>query len=325
MYCIIDNTTDPYWNLACEEYLLKYFDQPVFRLWRNENSVIIGRNQNALSEIDMDFVRREGVKVVRRLTGGGAVFHDLGNINFSFASQRIKDEDTIAMFRRFTAPVIDALRDLGIPATLEGRNDLTIDGRKFSGNAICIHQDRILQHGTLLFSSSISNLSGALKVRPEKFSDKAVKSNRSRVTNISEHLPEPMTVEQFIDYLRLKIGRSCETYQYSAADLQNISRLAREKYSTPEWNFGHSPRYSFHRCEKLSGGMVEVMLQVEGGVIREIAIYGDYFFCRPSSEICALLQGCPHTYEKIAERLSTVTFDDYFCGISAADFVRLFF
>ena len=145
--------TDPYWNLAAEEYLLKEFQQPIFRLWRNQNAIIVGRYQNTLAEVDINYVKENSIKVVRRLTGGGAVFHDLGNLNFTFIEARIPGEDASAMFRRFTQPIIEALNNIGIKAYLEGRNDLLIEGRKFSGNAVCIHNNRILQHGTLLFNA----------------------------------------------------------------------------------------------------------------------------------------------------------------------------
>ncbi|MBQ0025561.1 MAG: lipoate--protein ligase [Bacteroidales bacterium] len=324
MYCVIDTTTDPFWNLAEEEYLLKSINKPVFRLWRNEPSVIIGRNQNALAEIDSDYVRSNGIKVVRRLTGGGAVFHDLGNVNFTFVDAAVAGEDTSAMFRRFTAPILSALRNLGVDARLEGRNDLVIDSRKFSGNAVCIHRGRILQHGTLLFSASMNNLAGALRAREEKFTGRAVKSNRSRVTNISEHLPEKMSVEQFISYLSETIGRECTPYKFTEKDIKAIECLAREKYSTDEWNYGKSPKYTFSKCQKFPSGMIEVYLNVEQGIIRSAQIFGDYFFRRPTKEVCDALCGCPHDKKQIAGRLSLLASDDYFCGITPEELLQLF-
>ena len=237
MLCIIDSTTDPYWNLAAEELLLTGIDEPVFRLWRNAPSVIVGRYQNSAAEINTEYVQSHGIPVVRRMTGGGAVFHDLGNVNYTFIDKKIAGEDTASMFRRFTAPVISALRRLGVEASLQGRNDLVIGERKFSGNAVCVHGDRVLQHGCMLFSASVTDLSAALNTRPEKFTGKSVQSNRARVTNISEHLPEgkAMSVEDFIAYLQDYIaGRPGFTLRgYLPQEKADIDRLREESISPP--------------------------------------------------------------------------------------------
>jgi lipoate-protein ligase A len=199
MLCLIRHETDPYFNLAAEEYAMTHFAAECFMLWRNAPAVIVGRHQNTLAEIDADYVRVNDIPVVRRLSGGGAVFHDLGNLNFTF----IADSDGRAQvdFRRFTQPILEALQALGVDARFEGRNDLTIDGRKFSGNAEYVSGNRILHHGTLLFAARMADVSAALRPDPAKFADKAVKSVRSRVTNISEHLSQPMTVLAFRDHL----------------------------------------------------------------------------------------------------------------------------
>ena len=325
MLCITDTRTDPYWNLAAEEYLLDRFTEPVLRLWRNSDSVIIGRNQNASAEINFDFVKEHNVAVVRRLSGGGAVFHDLGNVNFTFIDSADKGEDSAAMFKRFTSPIIDALRGLGVAASLEGRNDLVIDGRKFSGNAMCIHKGRVLQHGTLLFSSSMGNLSGALQTRAEKFIGKAVKSNRSRVTNISEHLPKPMLVEDFRDYLRDFLGASCVPYKLSIKDEETIEAIAESKYRLDSWNFGQSPKSSFSKCVKLNSGLYEVFMDLSGGAICRLEIRGDYFFKLPTEEFCSQMVGVPHIKEKITDRLHQLPVGDYFCGLGPDELADLFF
>ena len=325
MFFIVDRQTDPYINLAAEEYLLHSRNDRVFRLWRNENCVVIGRNQNALKEIDIDYVKANGIKVVRRLSGGGAVFHDIGNVNFTFIDSKRGDEDTSAMFRRFTAPILEAIRSLGADARLEGRNDLTIDGRKFSGNAICVERDRVLMHGTLLFSSSMGNLSAALRNRSVKYSDKAVKSNVSRVTNICDHLKEPMTTEEFIDHLAAFIGREEPRSNYSKEDLESIEALARQKYATDAWNFAASPKYTFSNTAKLSCGVVEITFDVAGGAIERLAIGGDFFFTRPIEEFCRKMTGCPHTKEKIAGRIKEIAPGDYFAGVSCEELTDMFF
>ena len=329
MYFVIDKLTDPQWNLAAEEYLFKHLNEPVFRLWQNENAVIVGHHQNALAEINIDYVSQNGIKVVRRLTGGGAVFHDLGNVNFTFIDNRIDNEDTSSMFARFTKPIIEALEGLGVKAYLEGRNDLLIDGRKFSGNAVAVYKNRVLQHGTLLFSSSMADLSQALASRPEKFTGKSVQSNRSRVTNISEHLAQPMSVESFIDYMDNYIRNSramdYKLYSYSSKDLCEISKLKAEKYSKEWWNFGQSPKYQFSKVEKFNGGLLEVYLNVEKGVISEIKIFGDYFFTKETAEIENLLVGTMHNYESVKSALLDIEISDYFSNISKEEFISILF
>ena len=334
MLYIKENNTDPYWNLAAEEYLLKEFNQPIFRLWRNDNAIIVGHYQNTLAEVDINYVKENGVKVVRRLTGGGAVFHDLGNLNFTFIDNRREGEDAAAMFKRFTAPILDALKELGIEATLEGRNDLLIDGQKFSGNAICIHKNRILQHGTLLFSSSIANLSAALKSRPEKFIGKAVQSTRSRVTNISAHLKpnnkqidrenslvemgsinreqlnSVMNILEFKNYLGEYISsqyiNTIQPYSYREQDLKAIETLRDTKYSQDSWNFGSSPAYSYSKVCKFSGGLLEIYMSVKSGKIVDLKIMGDYFFTLPTQEFIDTMIGVEHTREAIEEQIEKI-------------------
>ncbi|MEN6618993.1 MAG: lipoate--protein ligase [Rikenellaceae bacterium] len=328
MFCIIDHSTDPYWNLAAEEYLFKNFDAPVFRLWQNDNAIIIGQHQNALAEINLDYVRQNGIKVVRRLTGGGAVFHDLGNVNFTFIDNRIDEEDSATMFARFTKPIIDALGKLGVKAYLEGRNDLLIDGKKFSGNAVAVYRDRVLQHGTLLFSSSMNTLSNALASRPEKFVSKSIKSNIARVTNIGEHLAQPMTIRDFTDFMEREINSINQNlyklYTYSDQDLKAIEKLRDEKYSQDWWNYGSSPNYQYSKVKQFPGGLIEVYLKVNKGRISDIKIYGSYFFLKETQEIENILAGAEHTPEGIGARLKKINLSDYFNNVAREEFLSLF-
>ena len=316
MYLVLDTTTDARWNLAVEEYLLTQRSEPFFRLWQNADSVIIGRHQNAYAEIDLDFVRAHDIPVVRRMTGGGAVFHDLGNVNYSFFD--LKE-------RRFTDVILDALQELGLEGRCEGRNDLTLNGRKFSGTAICRHGARVLEHGTLLFNASYERLAAALRPRPEKFAGKAVQSVRSRVTNLAEHLAGTMDVRGFMDFLARQIGAAldCIPYTVTADDLAAIARLRDARFGNPAWNFGASPAYRFSNVRKFPSGLLEAHFDVNGGRICDLHIYGDYFFQRPTEEFCARLEGCPHEANAIAGRLSEVATGEYFSGLTVDDVVSL--
>lgn len=324
MLSIIDNHTDPYWNLAAEEYLLGRFSQPVFRLWQNAPAVVVGRNQNARAEINNGFIVSRGIAVVRRLSGGGAVYHDLGNVNYTFLDSNSQSESSGDMFRRFTAPVIEALAKLGVEAKLEGRNDLTISGLKFSGNAIYVRGGRMMHHGTLLFDTDLDDMAAALSSDTSKFTGRAVASRRSRVTNILPHLAKPMTASQFMDFVGQQIASRAEIYDYTPEDLEAISLMADSKYRTEEWNFAASPAYSYSKTARFACGTLTLTAKVEKGTIEGLAISGDYFFTRDTTEFCEAMRGCPATKEKIAERASQLPFGDYFNGITLEELCSLF-
>ena len=328
MYYIIDKGTDPQWNLAAEEYLFKKFKEPIFRLWQNGNSIIVGHHQNTFAEINVEYVLENKIPVVRRLTGGGAVFHDMGNVNFTFIDNIEENEESSAMFARFTKPIIDALRKLGVEAYLEGRNDLLIDGKKFSGNAVARYKNRVLQHGTLLFSSSMANLSNALASRPEKFTGKSVQSNRSRVTNIEEHLKTPMTIQEFIDFLHNEIAgkenSGYNLYSYSKEDIEAIGKLYSERYSRDSWNYGNSPKYQYSKVKKFPAGLVELYFEVDKGIITDIKIYGDYFFNKETPELENIIRGSRHTHKSLEELIKKINLSDYISNIEGEEFLSMF-
>ncbi|ACU88965.1 lipoate--protein ligase [Desulfomicrobium baculatum] len=322
----IHNTcTNPAFNLAAEEWLLRNTDTDIFMLWRNEPAVIVGRNQNTVSEIDEEFVRERGISVIRRLTGGGAVFHDLGNVNFTFI--QLGKQSRHLDFHRFTAPIMEALQAMGVNCQFEGRNDLVIDGQKFSGNAQLLEKDRVLHHGTLLFSSQMADLSGALKVNPVKYADKAVKSVTKRVTNISSHLPEPIDVETFVHRVMAHIsGHESENLPGLRTDEEAaINELVESKYGTWDWNFGSSPNYGFTRSTRTEGGVVEVHLDVQHGRIEQARIFGDFFGARAVSELESLLAGCRHERGDLSKLLEDVPVGDFIRNVDAATFIDCLF
>ena len=323
MLIIRRHNTDPYFNLATEEYVLKEIKDDSFMLWRNAPSIIVGKHQNTLSEINLDYVKENNIKVVRRLSGGGAVFHDLGNLNFTFTMQ---GESNLIDFRKYTEPILEVLINLGIDARFEGRNDLTIEGKKFSGNAMHIWKNKVLSHGTLLFSSHMPDLRKALNADPLKFTDKAVKSVRSRVTNISEHLKVPMDVMEFSALIEKHIMEKYPDailYDLSEEDHERIREMVKTKYGTWEWNFGYSPKYNFRKVLRTrNSGTLEFIIDVVDGIIRELRIFGDYFNLCETEVIEDALKNVPHSEVRIREALKPYNINDYFNNLTIEEFIE---
>lgn len=296
-----NDSTDPYFNLAAEQYLLDTEDEPVFMLWRNDRSVIIGRNQNAYAEIDRAFTESRGIAVVRRLTGGGAVFHDLGNVNFTFTLPRA--QCPALDFGRFCEPIVRVLNGLGVPARLSGRNDMTADGRKFSGNAQCVYNGKVMHHGTILFSADTSEMAGALRVDPEKMESKGIKSVRARVCNLSEYLPGMDVLEL---KRRLESAVEADPVSFTEEQIRGVEELKRTKYATWEWNFGRSHEFRTSVKRRFPFGSVTASYTADGGRITEAAFSGDFFGVLPTETAAARLVGCRLVKEELLERLEDV-------------------
>ncbi|MCC5916735.1 MAG: lipoate--protein ligase [Cryomorphaceae bacterium] len=327
MLCIQHSSTDPYFNIATDEFIFKHIDEDVFMLWQNDNAIIVGKHQNALAEINVEYVKKKGIHVVRRLSGGGAVYHDMGNLNFSFTHTGT-DSSKMVDFRKYTQPIIDVLQSLGVEATFEGRNDLMIKGKKFSGNAEHVIGKKVLHHGTLLFSSEMRDISGALKINPLKYKDRAIKSVPKRVTNIVDHLGTPITLENFREKIMehvLSRFENAKMYSFTENDLQRIQKIRDEKYATWDWNFGYSPKYDFSQGVRTKGGTIEVHLNADRGIITAVKILGDYFHLRPVEDFESQLVGCPHEENALREKLRKIEPEKYFKDIGVDDLLTTFF
>ena len=325
MEFFINTAHDPAYNLALEELLASEYDREFLMLWRNGPSVIVGRNQNTLAEIDADAVRELGVKVVRRTTGGGAVYHDLGNFNYTIARfGRLTQQESFADSARV---VVAALRTLGIPAEFSGRNDIIVAGRKISGSARRVFRDRTLFHGTMLFDVDLGVLGRVLNPDAEKIRAKGVKSVRSRVMNLRELFPA-WTVEtfreKFVSALLTGIGAE-KPSPLPDGFTERAEQLAVSRYRTREWNFGSPYPYDFKNRRRFPGGTVEVALRVENDRISSIRFHGDFFGDAPVEELSELLVGAPLRPDAILDRLARVRLDDYLRGISPAELASLFY
>ena len=326
MLVIKNNNTNPHFNLACEEHFFLARKEEIFMIWQNAPSIIIGVNQNAMSQVNGEYVAENKINIVRRITGGGAVYHDLGNVNFTFIEN---DANGGTNFSKYIERIIAFLQTLGIDAKFEGRNDIVINGLKISGNSGIVKNGRILHHGTLLFDTDLENVSKALFVSKEKYQDKAVDSVRKRVTNINDFLAKKLTVADFISRLAKYFTVSSEnaiSYDLTSQDIDLINALAAQKYSTWEWNIGHSPKYNFHKTEKTKGGLVEIFLDVDSGIIKNISIRGDYFNLKDISLIENFLIGKKHSLIELEKVLSeNFVMEDFFVNISLQELLNCIF
>lgn len=319
---------DPRINLAIEEYALKNLDinETYLLFYINKPSIIIGKNQNTIEEINTEYVEENGITVVRRLSGGGAVYHDLGNLNFSFITK--DDGESFHNFKKFTEPVIEALRSLGVQAELSGRNDILVEGRKISGNAQFSTKGRMFSHGTLMLDSEIDHVVSSLKVKKDKIESKGIKSIRSRVANISEFLTEKISIEEFRSLLLEHIfgGKEhIQEYVLTEEDWENIHQISKERYQNWEWNYGKSPKFNLQHSHRFPVGSIDVRLEVDKGMIENCKIYGDFFGVGDVGEIEQKLVGTRYEKTEIDRVLEDVNIKYYFGDITKEEFAGLLY
>ncbi|KAF5051871.1 lipoate--protein ligase [Oscillibacter ruminantium] len=316
---------DPCYNLAFEETVLARRTQGDYLLlWQNDNTIVIGQNQNAEAEINRTFVEGHHIHVVRRTTGGGAVYHDLGNLNYSFITDA-GNAERLTM-ERFTKPIVEALKGLGLNAEASGRNDILVEGRKVSGTAQRLMKGRILHHGTLLFDANPGMVAGALNADPAKFQSKGAKSVRSRIGNIREFLPEKMSMTDFWNYLKTALaGGGLVPDALTTEELAAVETLKRTKYDTWEWNFGRSPHYDFTDKRRFEGGTLEPQIAVEKGHISNIVFYGDFLSVCPLDELTEALKGCAFRREDAAAVLDRFPLAELFGGIQRDEILDTMF
>lgn len=323
-----EGITDPSINLAIEEYCLRNLegDKDYLLFYINEPSIIIGRNQNTLEEINHEYVEQKGIHVIRRISGGGAVYHDYGNLNFSFMTDY--SFESLNNFKKFTAPVIKALNNMGIAAELKGRNDIVVDDRKISGNAQFSSGKRMFSHGTLLFDSELSEVANALNVKMSKIESKGHKSVRSRVANISEFMSEKMDIQTF----RFNILKSLyeereefETYHLTENEWEGVYKLRDEKYSNWDWNYGHSPRFNIKRTKRFSIGEIDLRIYVEKGIIKEFKVYGDFFGKEPIENFENIFLEKKYDHQLVLDILSSVEINLYFGDLDKTELADLIY
>jgi lipoate-protein ligase A len=323
-----EGITDPSINLAIEEYCLRNLegDKDYLLFYINEPSIIIGRNQNTLEEINHEYVEQKGIHVIRRISGGGAVYHDYGNLNFSFMTDY--SFESLNNFKKFTAPVIKALNNMGIAAELKGRNDIVVDDRKISGNAQFSSGKRMFSHGTLLFDSELSEVANALNVKMSKIESKGHKSVRSRVANISEFMSEKMDIQTF----RANILKSLyeereefETYHLTENEWEGVYKLRDEKYSNWDWNYGHSPRFNIKRTKRFSIGEIDLRIYVEKGIIKEFKVYGDFFGKEPIENFENIFLEKKYDHQLVLDILSSVEINLYFGDLDKTELADLIY
>ncbi len=321
----IENTsTNPYFNFALEYYLIKEKqlpDERIFIFWRTKPTLMIGRYQNTIEEINEKFVRDHKIHVVRRITGGGTIYTDLGGWQFSFIT---KGRASQIDFTKYISPIIDGLKKMGVKAEFNSRNDLVIKGKKISGNAQCMANQYTLHHGSLLYDTDLEQMMKCIRVDEHKIISKGIKSVRDRVTNISDHLPKAANELEFKEQMVASImDGSDKEYLLTSSDIERINAISKEKFENWEWNYGRSPKFNISKSGRFDGGKMEFKLDVNKGMIRSCHIYGDFFGSIDISKVSNALINCQYKKESIKKALAKLELKDAFYHIDVDDLIDI--
>ncbi|HEO0360377.1 TPA: lipoate--protein ligase [Streptococcus agalactiae] len=325
MKYIVNTSNDPAYNVALEAYAFQKLTDidEIFILWINEPAIIIGRHQNTIQEINKEFIDKNGIHVVRRLSGGGAVYHDLNNLNYTIISNNT--QEGAFDFQTFSKPVIDTLAKLGVKAEFTGRNDLEINGQKFAGNAQVYYKGRMMHHGCLLFDVDMSVLGQALKVSKDKIESKGIKSVRARVTNIVDHLSDKITVQEFSDAILAQMKEEypeMDEYVLSDAELSEIQAMRDNQFATWDWTYGKAPEYTIERGVRYPAGKITTYANVENSTIKSVKIFGDFFGVKPVDDIEKMLEGVRYDYKDVLAALKTVDTSQYFSRMTPEEITK---
>lgn len=325
MKYIVNTSNDPAYNVALEAYAFQKLTDidEIFILWINEPAIIIGRHQNTIQEINKEFIDKNGIHVVRRLSGGGAVYHDLNNLNYTIISNNT--QEGAFDFQTFSKPVIDTLAKLGVKADFTGRNDLEINGQKFAGNAQAYYKGRMMHHGCLLFDVDMSVLGQALKVSKDKIESKGIKSVRARVTNIVDHLSDKITVQEFSDAILAQMKEEypeMDEYVLSDAELSEIQAMRDNQFATWDWTYGKAPEYTIERGVRYPAGKITTYANVENSTIKSVKIFGDFFGVKPVDDIEKMLEGVRYDYKDVLAALKTVDTSQYFSRMTPEEITK---
>lgn len=327
MKYIINKSKNPYFNLALDEYAMKHIDEDedFFFLWQNDPAVIIGKNQNTAEEINAQFIKDNNIKVARRVSGGGAVYHDEGNLNFTFIIS--VDDPGKVNYKKYVQPIVDALASMGIKAELSGRNDILVDGLKISGNAQRLANGKLMHHGTIMFDLNVENMVNSLNVAPDKIISKGVKSVRSRVTNIKDRLPEGTGLQEFWDQLHYFLSNEGQDEEIvlTTEDLRKIEKEAMTRFSTWDWIYGASPVFDLKNENRFPWGRLELLMNVEQGLIESIRFQGDYLGLSDVADIELKLIGVRFDIEDVSKVLSQFNLKEYFGADVLDDIIGLMF